>query len=110
MPVVTSSNDRLTLETEPRLSTDGVIPGIHSQRWSHCLREHSAAQPGRNATLLIGVLRGEGIGPEIVDCTLSVLRAAARKTGVQIQLEFGGDIGRLSEAHCGQALSEEVAG
>ena len=60
------------------------------------------------SNLLVGVLRGEGIGPQIVECALDVTRAACALKGIKIQCEFGGEIGRPAEGRFGKALPEEA--
>lgn len=40
-------------------------------------------------TVTFAVLAGDGIGPEITDATVTVLKAAAQKTGLPIQLKSG---------------------
>ena len=57
---------------------------------------------------LIGVLRGEGIGPEIIEPTLRVLEAATRERSIRIQTCFGGSIGEAALGETGRPLSEEV--
>ncbi len=57
---------------------------------------------------LIGVLKGEGIGPEVIDSSLSVLSAVEEVTGTRFKLEYGGAIGRESERLHGRPLSEQV--
>ena len=37
-------------------------------RWTHCLNEGREAPVCMGSNLLVGVLRGEGIGPQIVEC------------------------------------------
>ena len=59
-------------------------------------------------TCVVGVLRGEGIGPEVIDAALVVLRAVASYSSAQFDLRFGGAIGQEAERLSGQALSEEV--
>jgi 3-isopropylmalate dehydrogenase len=53
---------------------------------------------------LIGVLPGEGIGPEVVEAALSLLPALP----VRFELVYGGAIGRAAEKLGGEALSGEV--
>jgi 3-isopropylmalate dehydrogenase len=57
---------------------------------------------------LIGVLEGEGVGPEVVRATLGILQAASEASGVKFQIERGGAIGRAAETASGAALSPEV--
>ncbi|MEO2034997.1 MAG: isocitrate/isopropylmalate family dehydrogenase, partial [Planctomycetaceae bacterium] len=56
----------------------------------------------------IGVLPGEGIGSEVIDGTLTVLRAVESAGRTTFDIRFGGPIGLAAVASCGQALSQEV--
>jgi 3-isopropylmalate dehydrogenase len=60
--------------------------------------------------LLVGVIPGEGIGPEVTSCAMGVLQRVADLYGRSLQWEEGGLIGRQSEAESGVALSDEVVG
>ncbi len=64
--------------------------------------------PGQ--ALLIGVLPGEGIGPEVVRAALSVLAAVESGGGPKFELRTGGPIGREAELLSGRALTDEVSG
>ena len=57
---------------------------------------------------LIGVLRGEGIGSEIIEPTLRVLEAATAERSIRIRTCFGGSIGKAALRETGCSLSEEV--
>jgi 3-isopropylmalate dehydrogenase len=58
---------------------------------------------------LIGVLPGEGIGPEVVAAALSVLSAVETSAGGPgFDLRTGGPIGRDAELLSGRSLTEEV--
>ena len=57
---------------------------------------------------LIGVLRGEGIGSEIIEPTLRVLEAATAERSMRIRTRFGGSIGTVALRETGRSLSEEV--
>jgi 3-isopropylmalate dehydrogenase len=57
---------------------------------------------------LVGVLRGEGIGPEVIGAALRVLAAVEAAGGVKCELRQGGPIGTEAQARCGKYLSEEV--
>ena len=59
---------------------------------------------------LIGVLEGEGIGPEVIGATLHVLAALESVSSVRFELPRGGAIGFESEVRAGKTLSEEVVG
>ena len=57
----------------------------------------------------IGVLAGEGSGPEIVRVALDVLGAVSLATGVAFDVRHGGAIGIDAERESGVSLTEEVA-
>jgi len=65
---------------------------------------------GREASPLIGLLPGEGIGPELTDYAATVLEVLGTRYGFQAEIERGGDIGVISERASGAALTEEVVG
>jgi 3-isopropylmalate dehydrogenase len=65
-------------------------------------------RPQTMQRVLIGVLPGEGIGPEVVEAALAVLSAVGRAAGLHVELRRGGAIGVESEASGGDALSAEV--
>jgi 3-isopropylmalate dehydrogenase len=58
--------------------------------------------------ILIGVLAGEGIGPEVISGSLEVLDSVADATNLHVEVREGGVIGRDSEQSCGAALSAQV--
>jgi 3-isopropylmalate dehydrogenase len=62
----------------------------------------------RRAAPLIGVLPGEGIGPEVVGAALVALRKLEDAGGSRVALEFGGPIGKPAEREAGTALPDEV--
>lgn len=70
------------------------------------------AEPVRRRTqtqpLAVGVLKGEGIGPEVIDATLRVLAAVQSVGDLRFTVKMGGVIGAESEAACGKPLSDEV--
>jgi 3-isopropylmalate dehydrogenase len=57
---------------------------------------------------ILGVLAGEGVGPEIIRVTLDLLDILLRSSSRCIDIRFGGDIGLPAQAKSGQSLSEEV--
>ena len=57
---------------------------------------------------LIGVLPGEGIGPELIDICVNLLRTVEQTSDLKFELRFGGAIGKASIATHGAALTEEV--
>lgn len=66
----------------------------------------AGAAPCRNP--VIGVLPGEGIGPEVMNAALRVLEAAGARESFSYSLRTGGKIGNESIRACGKALSDEV--
>jgi 3-isopropylmalate dehydrogenase len=89
-----------------QLAGNGTDTSREPAFWSDCLR--AEASPRRKFSPLIGVLKGEGIGPEVIDSSLRVLSAVEAVTGCHFKIEFGAPIGRDSERHSGKVLPEEV--
>lgn len=78
------------------------------RRWTAAVfREPRLA--ASNGNFSIGVLPGEGVGPEVIGAALEVL-TAAEAGGARFALRTGGPIGRDSEVLSGKALTEEVSG
>ncbi len=67
------------------------------------------ARPRAGEAPLIGVFRGCGVGPSLIDGTLEVLRAAGEALGQKISAEPGGVIGEDSVAEGGLPLPDEAA-
>jgi 3-isopropylmalate dehydrogenase len=76
-------------------------------RWSDAVRRREAAP--RGGAFTIGVLPGEGIGPEVTNAALRVLSAIDGR-GPRFEVRRGGPIGREAELLAGRALPDEVAG
>ena len=58
---------------------------------------------------VIGVLEGEGIGPEVIGASLQVLRAVEAASSERFELRYGGSIGTVAERESGCVLSPDVA-
>jgi 3-isopropylmalate dehydrogenase len=58
--------------------------------------------------LNIGVLMGEGVGPEIISACVRVLSAIEHNTSLNLNIRYGGLIGRDAKEAFGKALSDEV--
>jgi len=58
---------------------------------------------------LIGVFRGHGVGPSLIDSALQVLEATGGALGIPFQIEHGGVIGEDSLDRGGPPLPEEAA-
>jgi 3-isopropylmalate dehydrogenase len=57
---------------------------------------------------VIGVLAGEGIGPEIIPVALDILDVVAQASGQTFEIRKGGKIGVPAVAESGRALTPEV--
>jgi 3-isopropylmalate dehydrogenase len=76
--------------------TDAIFLGPSRARTSECV---------------VGVLPGEGIGPEVIAAALTVLSAVeAAAATPRLRVRTGGPIGRDAELLSGRALTDEVAG
>ena len=77
-------------------------------RWSDAVfREPRRGEP--EARLVVGVLPGEGIGPEVISAALRVLAALESPGGPVFEICTGGAIGRDAEILTGRALTDDVA-
>ena len=59
-------------------------------------------------THLIGVLKGEGVGPEVIDVCLALLDTVSRIYKLKFDVRFGGAIGLESHKISGRNLTNEV--
>lgn len=75
-----------------------------------CVFDPLARARRHSARHCIGVLPGEGIGPEVVGCALRVLDAVEAVTGLTFERIFGGLIGTKAEKIHGRSLTAEVEG
>ncbi len=87
-------------------SADCPMAPPRAQRWTECLPQPPRGPAG--GALLIGVLPGEGIGPEVIAAALEVLHAVAAAAGLRVEVRTGGPIGRDAEQTCGAALPPPV--
>ena len=78
---------------------------MQESRWLDCV---AAPHARRRPEPLLGVLRGEGIGPEVVDAALTVVRGLEQAGGRVVGVQVGGAIGREAERAAGAALTEDV--
>ena len=65
-------------------------------------------QSSQNSIPLLGVLRGEGVGSEVVDAALEVLKGLRGPFGIEVEIEFGGPIGAEAHALGGNDLLPRV--
>lgn len=64
--------------------------------------------PAAGGSRVIGVLPGEGIGPEVIEASLRLLAAIESATGIGFELRHGGRIGVDAVRESGQALTPAV--
>ena len=78
-------------------------------RWRDAVCGGRSGRPAADRAL-IGVLPGEGIGPEVMGAALGVLEAVRSGGGTDFEIRSGGTlpIGRDAELVTGRALTEEV--
>ena len=69
--------------------------------------DHNIA-PRSGDPFLIGVLPGEGIGPQIIDISLKLLDTIQECTPVRFKFEFGSAIGKEALAKTGSSLTNDV--
>lgn len=81
--------------------------GSRPSRWTACLDGQARDRPGSGA-IVIGVLAGEGIGPEVIGGALEVLDSVTRAAGLRVEVREGGPIGSRAVQACGKSLSAEV--
>ncbi|HEY1284498.1 MAG TPA: isocitrate/isopropylmalate family dehydrogenase, partial [Solirubrobacterales bacterium] len=80
--------------------------GRSQSEWVSWIRDPHSEE--RRPVPLIGVLPGEGIGPEVVGAALDVLRELENAGGTRVAVEFGGPIGKLAERETGTPLPDEA--
>ncbi len=82
-------------------------PFPRDQRLVSALPEWAGDAPSSTDTV-IGVLAGEGIGPEIIEVALKILDVISKLTGDSFDVRVGGKIGLPALAESGQPLTHEV--
>jgi 3-isopropylmalate dehydrogenase len=85
-------------------------PGPNAARLGSFLNTGSPALQPRisSASPVLGVIRGTGIGPEVIDAALDVLRALEETLDLRFEICQGGPVGEEAESQCGDALPEAV--
>src|SRR6478672_5826300 len=76
-------------------------------RWTDAVFRSRRGAPA--GALTVGVLPGEGIGPEVISVALSVLSAIEAANGARFEVRTGGAIGHDAERRTGRPLSDEVS-
>jgi 3-isopropylmalate dehydrogenase len=93
-------------------NVSGVSRGDVQYKTTRCWSDYIFASPVSNpvpeSLHTIGVLKGEGIGPEVVQAALQVL-SSLESTGLyKFDVRYGGPIGLDSESHYGKPLCDGV--
>jgi len=78
-----------------------------TRRWTDAVFRE---RPRAAGTLTVGVLPGEGVGPDVIAAALAVLSAVESVSDARFETRTGGAIGRAAEASSGRALTEDVCG
>ena len=76
-------------------------------RWTDAVFRSRRGAP--DGALTVGVLPGEGIGPEVIAVALSVLSAVEASNGARFEIRTGGPIGFDAERRSGRPLTDEVS-
>src|SRR5262245_60755376 len=64
----------------------------------------------RQTAVTIGVIPGEGIGPEVIGAAWTVLKSVELVTpDLRVRMRLGGAIGQSAIRQCGESLSPQVA-
>jgi len=78
-------------------------------RWTDAVLRGARDESASAGRMTLGVLPGEGIGPEVIGAALKVLGTVGSATGLAFDLRTGGAIGREAETASGRTLTEDVA-
>ena len=96
--------DDLQLLAKPTLG----VGFRHPMSWSQSVVDRPSDVRTTGKPCSIGVLKGEGVGPEVVGAALQVLAALEQECASVFSVSFGGSIGMESERESGKALSGAV--
>jgi 3-isopropylmalate dehydrogenase len=86
----------------------GDVRSRPTNYWSNLIFHDSVPKPALNRPHIVGVLEGEGIGPDVIRVALQVLSALESTGPYKFEVRYGGVIGLDSERIHGKVLSEEV--
>jgi len=93
--------------------TNGSRPGkTGPARLTSYLPGNNPGLPTVNfrARPLIGILEGTGIGPQVINATLEVLKSVEQAMNLKFEVRHGGLIGEKAVAFCGKWLPEDTMG
>jgi len=83
----------------------------YEERLSLCIKDESGLpviNPVPTDRLVIGILPGEGVGPELITVVRRLLSIIAEHWNITLDVSIGGDIGTISESSSGESLTREV--
>ena len=92
----------------PNPSPSSTQPTPAKLRLSELVHEGPLPHPAPGRPRVVGMLEGEGIGPEVMAAARSVLAAVEASLGHRFEVRSGGAIGDEAESLGGRALSDEV--
>jgi 3-isopropylmalate dehydrogenase len=78
------------------------------RRLTELVHEGPLPHPAAGRQLVLGLLDGEGVGPEVMEAARHVLAAVESSFGYGFDLRSGSAIGIEAESQGGKALSDEV--
>jgi 3-isopropylmalate dehydrogenase len=76
--------------------------------WTDCLNVHRSRHKDADGPPLVGVLPGEGVGPEVINAALEILCAVVTPGSLEIEICEVGCIGREAEQIFATPLPEDV--
>src|ERR1043165_4431317 len=88
-------------ESAPSLSRAPALAGAMTD-WT------SGKPAAEESARVIGVLPGEGVGPEVIAAAVEVLKAAEERFSLNAKLQFEGPIGVEAEIKHGHSLTPQV--
>ena len=68
-------------------------PGDAARCLTAALPGWGSAKAAKKTRYLVGVLRGEGVGPEVTSAAVDVLKSVGRHWGLDMEFRYGGAIG-----------------
>lgn len=77
-------------------------------RWRDAVVQDVRRSASPTGDFIVGVLPGEGIGPDVTSAALDVLEALGSDGGPRFEVRTGGSIGRDAEVLRGRPLTDDV--
>ncbi|MCP4190663.1 MAG: 3-isopropylmalate dehydrogenase [Planctomycetaceae bacterium] len=98
------------IKANSRESNDQLTHSLPSSahRWSQLITDPKRQFDKPDSKYQFGVFPGEGIGPEIIDASLQVLRRVGELRSINFEPVIGGPIGLPAVAESGQCLPDDA--